>query len=138
MGSICLFLLLFLLPWETDLRKHWLVQCIHCKIGTIMSKNVLPVFSSRFVMVPCCIFKSLSRFELILMWGCVLSFNDLHTAVQLFKHQLLKRLPFPIVYSCLLGWILIVHRCVGLFLGLFCSIDPYVYLCANTMLFWLL
>ena len=21
--SICLFLLLFLLPWETDLRKHW-------------------------------------------------------------------------------------------------------------------
>ena len=25
-GVICLFLLLFLLPWETDLRKYWLAM----------------------------------------------------------------------------------------------------------------
>ena len=40
---------------------------------------------------------------------------------------------FSIVYSCLLRWRLIHHRCVGFFLrSLFCSIDPYVCFCANT------
>ena len=37
---ICLFLLLFLLPWETDLRKHWynLCQrmfCLHPLLGVL-------------------------------------------------------------------------------------------------------
>ena len=27
LGPICLFLLLFLLPWETDLRNHWYDLC---------------------------------------------------------------------------------------------------------------
>ena len=44
-----------------------------------------------------------------------------------------------IVYSCLLCQRLIDHQYVGLFLdSLFCSVDPYVCFCANTMLFWLL
>ena len=34
-----------------------------------MSENVLPMFSSRSFMVPCLIFKSLSHFELILVFG---------------------------------------------------------------------
>ena len=40
-------------------------------------------------------------------------------------------------YSYLLCQRLIYYRCAGVFIGsLFCSIDPYVCLCANTMLFW--
>ena len=27
LGQICLFLFLFLLPWETDLRKHFYIWC---------------------------------------------------------------------------------------------------------------
>ena len=60
------------------------------------------------------------------------SFIDLHAAVQLSQHNLLKRLYFShcIFLPCLLK---IDHRCVGLFLGsLFCSIEPYVCFCAST------
>ena len=38
LGPICLLFLLFLLPWETDLKKPLL---------PFMSKNVLPMFTSR-------------------------------------------------------------------------------------------
>ena len=57
-SPICLFLFLFLLPWETDLRKHW-----------CMSENVLPVLSSRSFMVSCLMFKSLNHFEFIFVYG---------------------------------------------------------------------
>ena len=50
---------LFLLPWETDLRKHF-VQ--------LMSENVLPMFSSSF-MVSCLIIKSFTHFEFIFVHG---------------------------------------------------------------------
>ena len=40
---ICLFLLLFLLLWETDLWKHWYDLC----------QNVLPVYCSWSFMVSC-------------------------------------------------------------------------------------
>ena len=46
--SICSFLFLFLLPWETDLKK----QCY-------MSENVLPIISSRSLMAPFFIFHPL-------------------------------------------------------------------------------
>ena len=58
LGPICLFLLLFLLPWETDLRI--LLQ--------FMSENVLPIFSS--FMVSCLIFRSLNYFEIIFCVRC--------------------------------------------------------------------
>ena len=32
-GVICLFLLLFLLPWETDLRKYWLAMFLKRKVA---------------------------------------------------------------------------------------------------------
>ena len=60
LGLICLFLLLFLLPWETDLTKYSL---------QLMSENVLLMFSSRSFMVSCLIFTSLSHFEFIFVYG---------------------------------------------------------------------
>ena len=49
-----------------------------------MPKNVLPVFSSRGLMVSCLIFKSLSHFEFIFVHGVRVcsSVIDLHAAVQ--------------------------------------------------------
>ena len=94
-----------------------------------MSENVLPVLSSRSFMVSYLMFKSLSHFEFIFVHGVRVwsNFIDLHAAVQLSQHHLLKRL-FPILYSCLLCQRLIDCMCMGIFLGsLFCSIDPYVF-----------
>jgi len=53
-------------------------------------------------------------------------FIDLHEAVQLSQHHLMKRV-FPILYSCLLCQRLIGNRYVDLFQGsLFCSLGLYV------------
>ena len=61
-----------------------------------MSVNVLPMFSSRGFMVLCLIFKSLSHFELIFVYGVWVcsDFIDLHITVQLSQHHLPKRLYF--------------------------------------------
>ena len=85
------------------------------------------MLSSRNFMVSCLIFRSLSHFEFISVYGVRERSNliDLHVAVQLSQYHLMKR-PFPIVYSCLLCQRLVDCRCVGLFLGsLFCFIDPH-------------
>ena len=57
-----------------------------------MSENVLPAFSSRSFMVSCVIFKSLSQFEFIFVDGVRVcsDFMDLHVAVHLSEHHLLK------------------------------------------------
>jgi len=62
----------------------------------LMSENVLPMLSSRSLMVSCLIFKSLSHFEFVFMHGVRVcySFIDLHAAVQVSQQYLLKRLPF--------------------------------------------
>ena len=104
-----------------------------------MSENVLPMFSSRSLMVTCLIFTSLNHFEFIFVHGVRVcsNFIDLHAAVQLSQHHWLKRL-FFLHFIFLPPMSKIDYRCVGLFLGsLLCSIDLYVYFCANTMLFWL-
>ena len=61
-----------------------------------MSETVLLVFSSRSFMVSCLIIKSLSHFEFIFVFGVreCSNFIDLHVAVQLSQHNLLKRLSF--------------------------------------------
>uniref|UniRef100_A0A8D0RNW0 Uncharacterized protein n=1 Tax=Sus scrofa TaxID=9823 RepID=A0A8D0RNW0_PIG len=61
-----------------------------------MSENVLPMFSSRSLMVSCLIFKSFSHFEFIFVHGVRVcsSFIDLHAAVQVSQKCLLKRLSF--------------------------------------------
>uniref|UniRef100_A0A8D0P2M2 Uncharacterized protein n=1 Tax=Sus scrofa TaxID=9823 RepID=A0A8D0P2M2_PIG len=61
-----------------------------------MSENVLPMFSSRSLMVSCLIFKSFSHFEFIFMHGVRVfsSLIYLHAAVQVSQQYLLKRLSF--------------------------------------------
>ena len=70
-------------------------------------------------MVSCLTFKSQAILSFLCVHGVRVcsNFIDLHAAVQLSQHHLLKRL-FPILYSCLLCQRLIDCRCVGLFLGL--------------------
>ena len=62
-----------------------------------MSENVLPIFSSRNFMISCLIFKSLSNFEFIFVYGIRVysNFIDLHVTVQLSQYHLLKRPSFP-------------------------------------------
>ena len=78
-------------------------------------------------MLSCLMFKSLSYFGFIFVYGERVrsSVIDLYVVVQLFQHHC-WRVSFSIVYACPLCQELIDHRCVGLFLGPpFCSIDPY-------------
>ena len=94
-----------------------------------MSQNVLSVLSSRNFIMSYLMFKSLKPFEFIFVHGVRVSSSiiDLHAAVQLCQHHLLKRL-FPILHSCLLCQGLIDRRCLNLFLGsLFYSIFLYFF-----------
>ena len=63
----------------------------------LMSESVLPMFSSRSLMVSCRIFKSFSHLEFIFVHGVRVcsSFIALHTAVQVSQQFLRKRLSFP-------------------------------------------
>ena len=99
-----LFLFLFLLPWETALRK----------LVWFMSEKTLPMFSSRSFMVSCLLFKSLNDSVLIFVYGIRICSNliYLHGAVHLSQHHLLKTL-FPSLYSYLLCQRLIDSRYVG-------------------------
>ena len=78
------------------------------------------------------IFRYLNNFEFIFVYGVRewSNFIDLYVALQLSQHLLLKRLSFPIAYSCILCCILIDHKCMALFLGFLLHI-----LCVNTVLF---
>ena len=61
-----------------------------------MSEIVLPMFSSRGLMVSCLMFNSLSHFELVFVHDVRVrsSFTDLHAAVQFSQQHFLKRLSF--------------------------------------------
>ena len=61
-----------------------------------MSENVLPMFSSRSLMVSCVIFKPLSHFELVFVHGVRVcsSFIDVRAAVQVSQQYMLKSLSF--------------------------------------------
>ena len=84
----------------------------------------------------CFIFKSLSHFEFISVYGVCFNFINLHVAVQLSRHHLLKRLCFLHCVFLLSPLSKIDHRLVGLFLGSqLCSIDLYICFCASTVLF---
>ena len=62
----------------------------------LMSMSVLPIFSSRRLIVSGLIFRSLIHFEFILLNGEKewLIFIILHVAVQFSQHHLLKRVSF--------------------------------------------
>ena len=91
-----------------------------------ISENVLPMISFRSFKVPCLRFNYLSHFEFIFVHGVRMcsSFINLHASVQFSQHHLPKIFfsTFYILASFVPG-------------SLFCSIDPYVSFCANTMLF---
>ena len=61
-----------------------------------MSENILPMFSSRSFMVSFLIFRTLNHFQFIFIYGVreCSNFINLHIAVQLSWHHLLKRLSF--------------------------------------------
>uniref|UniRef100_A0A8D1IDQ8 Uncharacterized protein n=1 Tax=Sus scrofa TaxID=9823 RepID=A0A8D1IDQ8_PIG len=102
-----------------------------------MPESVLPMFSSRSLMVSCLIFKSFSHLEFIFVHGVRVcsSFIDLHAAVQVSQQCLLKRLSFSHFLFLPAFQRLIDHRCVGLFLGsLFCSVGLYVCFGTTTIL----
>ena len=84
-----LFIFAFISIALGDWLKKTLVQ--------LMPENVLSVLSTRNFIVSCLIFKSWRHFEFIFVdSGRVCSnFTDLHVAVQLSQHNLMKRLSFP-------------------------------------------
>ena len=59
-----------------------------------MCKNVLPMFSSMSFMVLHLIFRSLEQLQFTFVYGVreYSNFTDLHAAVQVSQHYLLKRL----------------------------------------------
>ena len=104
-----------------------------------MSETLLPMFSSRSLIVSCLTFRSLIHFEFIFVYGVreCSNFIPLYVAVQFSQHHLFKTLSFLFVYSCLLCHTLGDHKCMGLSLDfLSCSINLYFCICANTILFW--
>ena len=105
----------------------------------LMSENVLPMFSSRSLMVSCCIFKSFSHLEFIFVHGVRVcsSFIALHAAVQVSQQCLLNRLSFShFMFLPPLSKMKWDHRCQGLFPGsLFCSIGVSVCFDTSTTLF---
>ena len=94
-----------------------------------MSKSVLPVFSSRSFKVSGDTFRSsLIHLGFIFVYGMrkCSEFNVLHVAIQFSQHYLLlikETIFFSIAYCCLLYHRLIDQKHMGLFWGLFCSID---------------
>ena len=115
----CLFFFFIFIAWVTDLRKYWY---------DFMSENVLPMSSSRSFMMSCLIFKSLSHFECVFVYDVRVcsNFIDLHGAVQLSRHYLLKRLSFSHFIFLAPCQRLINSKCVDLFWSsLFCFIDTY-------------
>ena len=81
-------LLLFLVPWGTDIRKHCYDLC----------QRMFCLCSLLVLWCLVLIFKSLSHFEFcVCVYGVRVcsNFIDLHAAVQLSQHHLLKRLSFP-------------------------------------------
>ena len=83
-----MFILVFIFITLGDLPKKILLL--------FMLENVLPIFSSKSLIVSDIIFRSLIHFEFIFVYGVRKCSNLilLHAAVQFAQHCLLKRLSF--------------------------------------------
>ena len=85
--SFGLFLFLFLLLWETDLRKHLYCWCqrMFCLCSLL-----------RNLMVSCLMFKFLSHFEFTIVYDVRVcsSFIDLHAAVQTLPAPFVEEIVF--------------------------------------------
>ena len=126
-GTIDLFLLLFLLPWDTDLRKYFYNLC----------QRILHLYSWR-LLVSCLIFRFLSHFEFLCMvWENVL-ISLIYESCPDFSTPHVEKALFSILYSCFLCHRLCDYISVDLFLGsLFYFINLYI-CCAGILLFCIL
>ena len=102
-----------------------------------MSESVLPMFSSRSVIVSGLTFRSLIHFEFIFVYGVrkCSHFILLQVVDQFSQHHLLKRLSF--LHCIFLPPLSKIRRqqVCGFISGLsICSIDLYFCLCASTIL----
>ena len=107
------------------------------KLLQLRSKRLLPVFSSRVLMVSCLSFRSFIHFEFIFVYGVRrwFSFILLHVAVQFFLHHLLKRLCFfHWIFFPALSKISWPYFCGSILGFLFYSIGLCVCFCAKAML----
>ena len=107
---VCLFVFFLMVSFTVQklvslIRSHlFLFVFISIALGNwpkktlvwFMSENVLPMLCSRSFMVSCLISNSWSHFELIFVHGVRVcsNFIDLHAALQLSLHHMLKRLSF--------------------------------------------
>ena len=84
----------------------------------------------------CLMLKSLSHFELIFVHHVRVcsNFTDLHTGVQLSQHDLLTRLSFPYLYSCLFFEDELTVG-VWVYFWVLYSIDRLACFCINMILF---
>ena len=104
-----------------------------------MSKNVLPVFSSKSLRYTVLKLRSLIHFEFIFVYGVRQrsNFIPLHVPYQFSQHHLLNRLSF---LQCILYFLCCRetdHKYMTLFLGsLFCSTYSMHLFCASLILFW--
>ena len=85
-----------------------------------LSENALPMFSSRSFMVSCLIFKSLSHFEFIFLYGVGVCLSSLIYVwlSNIFSTTCWRDCLFSFVYSWLLCQRLIVYKWVSLCLDM--------------------
>ena len=114
------------------IRSHLFISAVYFALGDIkkiflqfMSDSILSRSSVRSFMISGLIFRSLTHFEFIFLFG-----------MRKYSNLIVLYYLFSIVYSHLLCYRYFWPRCMGWFLGsLFCSIDLCVHFCARTMLF---
>ena len=100
-----------------------------------MSKNIFLIFSSRSFMVSCLIFKLVSNFEFISVYGvseCLTSL--IYMWLSSFSNTTCwKDCLLSIVYSCLFCCRLMDYKCEFILRLSICFIDSYVCFCATVL-----
>ena len=122
------FISIALEHWPKKTLVQFMSECFAC----VLLKEFYAVMS----------YISLSHLKFIFVYGERMCSNLIALIYMWLSHPpntTWRDCPFCIVYSCLICQRLIVHKCVGWYLGfLFCYIDPYVCFGANITQFWLL
>ena len=98
-GTMGLFLFLFLLHWETDLRKH--LYGVWCFVLCLSLQAIFSLF-------------------LCMVWRCVLVLLLYMQLSSFPSTNCWKDCLIPILYSCFLCQRLVNHRCSGFFWVLYC------------------
>ena len=130
--SVGILLVLFMVSFAIQkllslIRSHLFIfvfifitlGCCSKRLLWFTSKSVLPVYSSKSLIVFDLTFRSLIYFEFIFLCSVreYCNFILLLVVVHFFPAPLIEETAFSIVYSCFFCCRLIDHRCVGLYLG---------------------